>query len=117
MTSSNPEKSRHLETASMRLGRYWIDFVNLRAGEHYAHNSRIPEYTRIGTAFEDAHRWDLTINSLFYNINEGTVEGRGHDREGIGRPPRGGHIHAPPASACCGRSDSRRDLVSSCPIR
>ena len=33
-----------------------------------------------GTAQEDAYRRDLTINSLFYNINEGKVEdftGRG----------------------------------------
>ena len=82
VVTSNPEKSRHLETASMRLGRYWIDFVNLRVGEEYAHDSRVSEYTRIGTAFEDAHRRDLTINSLFYNINEGTIEdmtGRGLD--------------------------------------
>ena len=34
----------------------------------------------IGTPIEDAERRDLTINSLFYNLNEGVVEdftGRG----------------------------------------
>eukprot|EP00578_Thalassiosira_sp_NH16_P023731 CAMPEP_0181085772 /NCGR_PEP_ID=MMETSP1071-20121207/5401_1 /TAXON_ID=35127 /ORGANISM="Thalassiosira sp., Strain NH16" /LENGTH=764 /DNA_ID=CAMNT_0023167583 /DNA_START=122 /DNA_END=2416 /DNA_ORIENTATION=+ len=75
----NPEKSKHLETATMRINNYWIDFVNLRA-EEYSRDSRIPELMRIGTASEDASRRDLTINSLFYNINDGVVEdmtGRG----------------------------------------
>ena len=63
----------------MRINNYWIDFVNLRA-EEYTSDSRIPDLMRIGTAEEDAFRRDLTINSLFYNINEGIVEdmtGRG----------------------------------------
>jgi tRNA nucleotidyltransferase/poly(A) polymerase len=92
VVQKNPEKSRHLGTASMRLGRYWIDFANLRAGETYAHGSRIPESTRAGTPREDAHRRDLTINSLFYNINEGAIEdmtGRGLD------DLRGGVISTP----------------------
>lgn len=75
----NPEKSKHLETATMRINNYWIDFVNLRA-EEYTSDSRIPDLMRIGTAEEDAFRRDLTINSLFYNINDGVVEdmtGRG----------------------------------------
>lgn len=75
----NPEKSKHLETATMKVGSFWIDFVNLRA-EEYTHDSRIPDLMRIGTASEDAYRRDLTINSLFFNINTGQVEdwtGRG----------------------------------------
>jgi len=75
----NPEKSKHLETATMQVGPFWVDFVNLRA-EEYAEDSRIPDLMRIGTASEDAFRRDLTINSLFYNINTGQVEdwtGRG----------------------------------------
>jgi len=75
----NPEKSKHLETATMKVGQFWIDFVNLRA-EEYAGDSRIPELMRIGTAEEDALRRDLTINALFYNINTGEIEdltGRG----------------------------------------
>lgn len=74
----NPEQSKHLETARMRLFDVWIDFVNLRA-EEYAENRRIPTM-RFGTAKEDAYRRDLTINSLFYNINNDMVEdftGRG----------------------------------------
>ncbi|CAO2145272.1 unnamed protein product, partial [Urochloa humidicola] len=56
----------------------WIDFVNLRS-ETYAENSRIPTM-EVGTAKEDAYRRDLTINSLFFNINNNSVEdltGRG----------------------------------------
>ena len=30
---ANPEKSKHLETATMKVGNFWIDFVNLRAEE------------------------------------------------------------------------------------
>lgn len=87
----NPEKSKHLETATMRVNNYWIDFVNLRA-EEYSSDSRIPDLMRIGTAEEDALRRDLTINSLFYNINRGVVEdmtGRGLDdlRRGIVATP------------------------------
>uniref|UniRef100_A0A2P2KV25 tRNA-nucleotidyltransferase family protein n=1 Tax=Rhizophora mucronata TaxID=61149 RepID=A0A2P2KV25_RHIMU len=75
---SNPDQSKHLETARMRLFDLWIDFVNLRC-EDYSENSRIPTM-KFGTAEEDAYRRDLTINSLFYNINTSSVEdltGRG----------------------------------------
>ena len=76
--SRNPDKSKHLETATMKLGEFWIDFVNLRT-EAYTEGSRIP-VMQIGGPQEDACRRDLTINSLFYNINTGRVEdfsGRG----------------------------------------
>ncbi|KAG0498968.1 hypothetical protein HPP92_003659 [Vanilla planifolia] len=75
---SNPDQSKHLETARMRIYDTWIDFVNLRS-ETYAENSRIPTM-KFGTAKQDAFRRDLTINSLFYNINSNSVEdltGRG----------------------------------------
>lgn len=87
MVLKNPEKSKHLETATMKVNSFWIDFVNLRA-EEYTQNSRIPDLMRIGTAKEDAFRRDLTINALFYNINTGEIEdwtGRGFDdlRKGV----------------------------------
>ncbi|KAK3405944.1 hypothetical protein EUGRSUZ_K02157 [Eucalyptus grandis] len=78
---SNPDQSKHLETARMRLYDIWIDFVNLRS-EKYSENSRIPNQMDFGTAEEDAYRRDLTINSMFYNINTSSVEdltGRGID--------------------------------------
>ncbi|KAG2320977.1 hypothetical protein Bca52824_014190 [Brassica carinata] len=68
----NPDQSKHLETAKMRIYNQWIDFVNLRS-EKYTENSRIPTM-KFGTPKEDAYRRDLTINSLFYNINTGSIE-------------------------------------------
>ena len=49
-----------------------IDLVNLR-NEQYTEESRVPTI-EIGTPTEDAYRRDLTINSMFYNINEEKVE-------------------------------------------
>ena len=68
----------------------WIDFVNLRK-EEYANDSRVP-VIEFGTPFEDASRRDLTINSLFYNINENSVEdftqkGINDLRDGLIRTP------------------------------
>ncbi|GJT36877.1 putative CCA tRNA nucleotidyltransferase 2 isoform X1 [Tanacetum coccineum] len=83
---SNPDQSKHLETARMRLFDVWIDFVNLRS-EDYTENSRIPTM-KFGSAEQDAYRRDLTINSLFYNINTCLVEdltGRGLDDLKSGR--------------------------------
>ena len=66
------EQSKHLEVACMKVHGIMIDLVNLRA-EDYTEDSRIPTI-RIGTPKEDAMRRDLTINSMFYNINESKVE-------------------------------------------
>ena len=41
VTKFNPDKSKHLETACVRIKDTWIDVVNLR-GETYSQNSRIP---------------------------------------------------------------------------
>ena len=67
----NPDKSKHLETATMRVYGLHLDFVNLRK-EAYE-NSRTPTMT-FGTAEEDALRRDSTINSLFYNLSFSSVE-------------------------------------------
>lgn len=68
----NPKKSKHLETASMKYLNFEIDFCGLRT-EDYTSDSRIPMVS-YGTPSDDAHRRDLTINSLFYNINTSTIE-------------------------------------------
>lgn len=47
---SNPEQSKHLETATTYIFGQNIDFVNLRS-ESYASNSRIPEM-KLGTPKE-----------------------------------------------------------------
>ena len=60
----NAQKGKHLETATIKICNIWIDFVNLRSEEENI----------IGTPLTDAQRRDLTINSLFYNINEKKVE-------------------------------------------
>lgn len=68
----------------------FIDLVNLRS-EKYTEDSRVPVID-IGTPEEDAFRRDLTINSMFYNINEDKVEdhtklGETDLKEGIVRTP------------------------------
>ncbi|KAL6597569.1 hypothetical protein LY90DRAFT_662224 [Neocallimastix californiae] len=69
---SNPEKSRHLETAKGFIFGQWIDFINLRT-ETYCENSRVPNM-EFGTPEEDAFRRDITINALFYNIHTNQIE-------------------------------------------
>lgn len=75
---ANPEKSKHLETATTKIFGLDIDLVNLRK-ETYLEDSRNPQM-EFGTAQEDAMRRDATINALFYNLNESKVE----DLTGLG---------------------------------
>lgn len=80
LIQKNPDQSKHLETATMRVQGMWLDLVNLRT-ETYSHDSRIPD-VQIGTPKEDALRRDLTINALFYNIGTRSLEdftGKGFD--------------------------------------
>ncbi|OHW92812.1 tRNA nucleotidyltransferase [Colletotrichum incanum] len=70
--AANPDKSKHLETATTRMFGLDVDFVNLRK-ETYAQDSRNPTM-EFGTAEEDALRRDATINALFYNLHTGLVE-------------------------------------------
>lgn len=75
---SNPEKSKHLETATTKILGLDIDFVNLRS-ETYTDDSRIPQM-EFGTPVQDALRRDACVNALFYNIHTQEVEdftGRG----------------------------------------
>ena len=60
----NAKKGKHLETATIKICKVWIDFVNLRAFND----------NELGTPKSDAELRDLSINSLFYNINEKKVE-------------------------------------------
>ncbi len=72
IVKENSDKSKHLETATMKIEGKFVDFVNLRS-ERYTEDSRIPTI-EIGTPQEDASRRDITINSMFYNIQTGEVE-------------------------------------------
>ncbi|EME78614.1 uncharacterized protein MYCFIDRAFT_143868 [Pseudocercospora fijiensis CIRAD86] len=77
---ANPEKSKHLETTTMRILGLDIDLVNLRK-ETYSDDSRNPQM-EFGTPVEDALRRDATVNAMFYNINTEQIEdftGRGHE--------------------------------------
>ncbi|KAH7163634.1 hypothetical protein B0J13DRAFT_40147 [Dactylonectria estremocensis] len=68
----NPDKSKHLETAMVKIFGLDLDFVNLRR-ETYTEDSRNPQM-EFGTAQEDAFRRDATINALFYNLHTDQVE-------------------------------------------
>jgi tRNA nucleotidyltransferase (CCA-adding enzyme) len=60
-----------LEVVNIHIFGLDVDIVNLRT-EEYA-DTRIPT-VKFGTPLEDAMRRDLTINTLFYNVNSGKVE-------------------------------------------
>lgn len=86
---ARPDQSKHLETAVIKLENLEIDITNLRK-ETYA-ETRIPTIEP-GTPLEDAHRRDLTINALFYNLMTNEIEdflGNGLDdlEKGICRTP------------------------------
>lgn len=68
----NPDKSKQLETATVKIFGLDVDFVNLRT-ETYASDNRNP-HMEFGTAEEDARRRDATVNGLFYNIHTEQVE-------------------------------------------
>jgi len=75
---ANPEASKNLETATIRIMGIDLDLVNLRK-ETYNEVSRNPEM-EFGTAEEDAMRRDATVNAMFYNLNTKQIEdftGRG----------------------------------------
>lgn len=72
VVKQNAEKSKHLETTALDIAGLKIDFVNLR-DESYG-DSRIPTMKLSDNPQVDAQRRDLTINSMFYNVNTGQVE-------------------------------------------
>ena len=73
---SNPDKTKNIETATMRVPidgeEVELDFAQCRT-EEYGENRR-EVITKPATAEEDAMRRDLTIGALFYNVNEKKVE-------------------------------------------
>lgn len=76
IVKENPEQSKHIGSATIEIYGIKIDFVNLRE-EKYDPKSRIPTIvmaTGPNAAEKDAKRRDLTINSLFYNINTNRIE-------------------------------------------
>lgn len=76
----NPARSKHLETATVRIRGCAVDLVRLRR-ERYAPHSRVPQVeTDDAGPLEDAQRRDFTVNALFFNLRTRRVEdhlGRG----------------------------------------
>ena len=64
---ANPEASKNLETATIKVMGIDLDLVNLRK-ETYDEVSRNPQM-EFGTAEEDAMRRDATVNAMFYNLH------------------------------------------------
>ncbi|KAJ4351730.1 CCA tRNA nucleotidyltransferase, mitochondrial [Didymosphaeria variabile] len=69
---ANPEASKNLETATIKVMGIDLDLVNLRK-ETYDEVSRNPQM-EFGTAEEDAMRRDATVNAMFYNLNTQQIE-------------------------------------------
>jgi tRNA nucleotidyltransferase (CCA-adding enzyme) len=77
VVEANPDASKHLETAGMKVTisngtEFDLDFAMARQ-EVAREGSRIPDILP-ATPEKDAFRRDLTINSLFYNIMDGNLE-------------------------------------------
>lgn len=70
---SKGAQSDHLQNASLLISGFDVDFCRLR-NERYDKGSRIPTNVGVASVVEDAWRRDLTINSLYYNINTNEVE-------------------------------------------
>lgn len=64
--AAQPDKGKNLETATLHLfGTFDVDFVHLRSPERGS---------ALGTPEQDAKARDLTINSLFFNLNTRQIE-------------------------------------------
>jgi len=69
----NIPESAKLEVAAIEIYGEPIEFVSLRT-EVYSEQSRTPVAAPTNDPKQDAARRDLTINSLYYNIETGQVE-------------------------------------------
>ena len=69
-TEERPEQIKNLSVAFLRIFGQDIEILPLRGNEIYEEGSRNP----VSPAAQDAFSRDLTINSLFYNINNRQVE-------------------------------------------
>ena len=82
-TEARPEQIKNLAVAFLRIFGQDVEILNVRGKEEYEPGSRNPVNLDMeATPEEDAHRRDLTINALFYNLNTGRVEdftGKGYD--------------------------------------
>jgi tRNA nucleotidyltransferase/poly(A) polymerase len=72
---TNPEKSKHIETAQVTVMGHQLEFCHLRKDDYSVCSSvqRTPAVA-VATPLEDAQRRDFTCNALFYNLHTGMVE-------------------------------------------
>lgn len=73
-TEARPDQIKNLTVAFLKIFGEDIEILPLRGKEVYEYGNRNPISTEKATPQEDAYRRDLTINSMFYNINEDSVE-------------------------------------------
>lgn len=73
VVEANPEAKKSLETAILKIFGVPIDFVQLRS-DVYGAETRHPETVSGVSPEKDAERRDLTVNAIFYNINEDKIE-------------------------------------------
>lgn len=82
-TEARPEQIKNLAVAFLRIFGQEVEILNVRGKEVYEPGNRNPvQLDMEASPKEDAHRRDLTINALFYNVNTGRVEdftGKGYD--------------------------------------
>jgi hypothetical protein len=71
---TNPEKSKHIETAQIEVEGFHVEFCHLRKDD-YAQSgaSRVPIVVP-ASPIEDAQRRDFCCNALFYNLHTERVE-------------------------------------------
>ena len=67
-----PETSWRLETRGINIFGVDVNFVSLRV-ETWVPHLVIPK-VKFGTADQDAHRRDATINAVFYNLDKQQLE-------------------------------------------
>lgn len=81
-TEGRPEQIKNLEVSFLSIFGQDIEILNLRGNEVYEPGNRNPLSVDAASPEGDANRRDLTINTLFYNINTQQVEdftGKGLD--------------------------------------
>ncbi len=82
ISNRSADQTANIAVGFLKIYGQEVEILNLRGKEEYREGDRNPISTGIGTPEQDAYRRDLTINSLFYNINTGQVEdftGKGYE--------------------------------------
>lgn len=70
----NPDKSKHIETAQIKVLGMELEFSQLRKDDYTGCDGHRIPVVLPGTPLEDAERRDFRCNALFYNLQERCVE-------------------------------------------